>query len=115
LDVPLRVAWFDAMRGDGIFWVPGNILGRPLDSQVFSAWYSDGDPIVDGVIPPKGVAVCGTNWHGSAINPILGPIKWAYRAVDPSGGFYYAEYKFPQHMMLDVSQLENIERRSIDD
>jgi hypothetical protein len=45
---------------------------------------------VDGVILPGAAAVDARNWHGSAA-PSIGPTKWAYWAVDPSGGEHYAE------------------------
>jgi hypothetical protein len=90
LHLPLRVVWFEAFHREGRKWVPGNITGRTLTGQDFSEWYQDGDKIVDGVIPPGGVAVDARNWHGSAV-PTSEPIKWAYRAVDSSGKEHYAE------------------------
>jgi len=90
LDVPLRVVWFEAFHQEEGQWVPGNITGRTLTGQDFSEWYHDGDKIVGGVIPPRGAAVDARNWHGSSV-PTREPVKWAYRAVDPSGKEHYAE------------------------
>jgi hypothetical protein len=101
LNVPLRITWFNAFHRYLLGWTPRNILGRPLDGRVFSAWYSDGIAIIDGLIPPKESAVCGTNWHGSS-SAILGPVKWAYRAVDPSGAEYYAEVILERQIVFHV-------------
>ena len=90
LDVPLRVVWFEAFHWEGGRWVPGNITGRTLTGQDFSEWYTHGDKIIDGVIPPGSTAVDNRNWHGS-LRPTPEPMKWAYRAVAPSGTEHYAE------------------------
>jgi hypothetical protein len=89
-DVPLRITRFEAYHQAAGRWVAGNIMGRSLTAKDFSEWHPDGDQIVDGVIPPGGVAIDARNWHGSQ-NPTTGPTKWAYWAVDPSGVEHYAE------------------------
>ena len=90
LDVPLRVRKFEAFHWDGSKWIAGTIMKRELTAKDFSDWYGDGDPIVDGVIPPGGVAIDGRNWHASH-EPNRGPTRWAYWAVDPEGKEHYAE------------------------
>jgi hypothetical protein len=90
LDVPLRITRFEAYVQQGGRWVARNITGRSLTAQDFGEWYPDGVKVVDGMIPPGGVAVDVRNWHGSSA-PTNGPTKWAYWAVDPSGAEHYAE------------------------
>ncbi len=90
VDVPLRVVWFQAFYKEQDQWIPGNIYGRDLTAADFSKWYPDDVEVVDGVIPAGATARDARNWHGSEI-PSSGPIKWAYRAVDPQGNEYYAE------------------------
>jgi len=90
LDVPLRVVWFEAYHVENGKWIPGNVTGRTLTAKDFGEWYGDGDRIVDGVIPPRGTATDGRNWHGS-MRPKSDPVKWAYKAIDPSGVEHYAE------------------------
>jgi hypothetical protein len=90
LDVPLHIVWFEAFHRSSDIWVPNNIMRRSLTGEDFSAWYSDGEPIVHGVIPPGGVAVNACNWHGSNL-PLLISWKWAYKAEDAWGLDYYAE------------------------
>jgi hypothetical protein len=91
LDMPLRVVWFEAYSWVGGRWVANNIMRRPLTGKDFSDWYSDAEPIIEGVIPAGCVALNDCKWHGSNSAPIPGPVKWAYKAVDPSGAEYYAE------------------------
>jgi hypothetical protein len=82
--------WFEGYQYvDGV-WYPGNVLGRVLRGDEFSAWYTEGDRILGGVIPPKGTAACDVNWHGSDTPGPL-TVKWAFIAVDSSGNDYYAE------------------------
>jgi len=101
LNVPLQVIWFEGFeRMDGR-WVSNNIMRRTLTAKDFSDWYSDNTLIVNGVIPPKSVAVNACNWHGSN-HPILAATKWAYKALDPSGREYYTEIVLEQQMFLDV-------------
>lgn len=86
LSVPLQITWFAAyVLVDGA-WK----LGRELDTDKFVKWYTEGDPVPDGVIQPGQTAVCDPNWTGSQDQTAL-PVKWAYRAVAPDGQEYYAE------------------------
>lgn len=101
LEIPLRIVWFEAFFWVGWWWMPKNIMRRALTGKDFSAWYSDGSPIVDGVIPPGIAAVNGCNWHGSNALPISA-CKWAYRAEDPSGIEYYAEVVLKQSLIINV-------------
>ncbi len=102
LEVPLRVVWFEGFTRVGWQWIPGNIMGRNLTGKDFSAWYSDGESIVNGVIPPGVVAVNACNWHGSNNGPVLGSVKWAYKAEDPSGVAYYADVVLERQTFIDV-------------
>src|ERR1700693_716952 len=52
LDVPLRIIWFEGYNQLNGRWMAGNILGRTMTSADFSQWYTEGDPVVDGVIKP---------------------------------------------------------------
>jgi hypothetical protein len=87
---PLKIVWFEGFsRVDGR-WVPGNVLGRVLRGKTFSRWYTEGDPVENGVIPPGKTAVCDVNWHGSnSPAPLNG--KWAFIAVDDTGNDYFVE------------------------
>jgi hypothetical protein len=78
---PLKIVWFEGYGEDDGHWYPGNILGRVLREREFSEWYTEGDAVVDGVIPPGKTAACDVNWHGSA-SPEPLRAKWAYIAVD---------------------------------
>lgn len=64
-DRPLKFVWFEGYGAAGDAWYPGNVLGRALREEEFSAWYTEGDTITHGTIPPGGTAVCDVNWHGS--------------------------------------------------
>jgi hypothetical protein len=90
LTVPLRVVWFEGYHQESGQWVPGNILGRKLTAEEFSAWYTEGDKVIDGVIPPGRTASCDPNWHASN-SPRGVPGKWRYKALDPEGRAYYGE------------------------
>ena len=87
---PLKIVWFEGYGEDDGHWYPGNILGRVLREREFSEWYTEGDTVTDGVIPPGKTAVCDVNWHGSA-SPEPLRAKWAYIAVDPWGNDYFVE------------------------
>jgi len=87
---PLKIVWFEGYSEHDGAWYPGNVLGRTLRGEEFSAWYTEGDTIVDGVIPPGKTAVCDVNWHGSD-SPEPLRVKWAFIAIDPSGNDYYVE------------------------
>jgi len=89
-DRPLKIIWFEGYREVDGTWSPGNVLGRVLREEEFSSWYTEGDKITHGIIPPGQTAVCDVNWYGSD-SP--GPIrsKWALIAVDAAGNDYYAE------------------------
>jgi len=76
-----RPVWFEAYRESGGTWYPGNVLGRALRGEDFSAWYTEGDATVHGVIPPGSTAVCDVNWYGSN-SPEIVRSKWAFIAVD---------------------------------
>jgi hypothetical protein len=89
-DRPLRVVWFEAFHEMKGTWYGGNVLGRVLRGEEFSAWYTEGDRIDHGVIPPGKTAVCDVNWHGQD-SPGPMKVKWAFIVVDPSGHDYYAE------------------------
>ena len=89
-DHPVKIVWFEAYRENGGTWYPGNVLGRALRADEFSAWYTEGDPIAHGVIPAGRTAACDVNWYGSN-SPGTFRSKWAYIAVDTSGNDYYVE------------------------
>ena len=89
-DRPLKIVWFEGYREVDGTWVPGNVLGRALREEEFSSWYTEGDRISHGIIPPGQTAVCDANWHGSD-SPAPIRSKWAFIAVDPAGNDYYAE------------------------
>jgi len=102
---PLKIVWFEGyMYADGV-WYPGNVLGRVLREDEFSAWYTEGDRILAGVIPPGATAVCDVNWHASNTP---GPVasKWAFIAVDTSGNDYYVE------AVVDPSVIKVVESKS---
>ncbi len=88
--VPLRIVWFEGYSQINGTWVANNVKKRLLTGKDFVEWYSDGSPCPGGVIQPGTAAVCDPSWHGSD-KPQSGPMKWAYKAVDPSGREYYAE------------------------
>jgi hypothetical protein len=90
LDVPLRVIWFEGYTQVNGRWVANNILGRTLTAADFSQWYTEGDPVVDGVIKPGQTATCDPNWHAST-SPKGMRVKWAYKAAAPDGQEHYAE------------------------
>lgn len=93
LTVPLRIIWFEGFTFADGRWHGKNILNRALTGKDFSAWYSDGEVIVNGVIPPGISAVNNCNWHGSNA-PLHTTYKWAYKALDPSGAECYTEVVF---------------------
>src|SRR5262245_35700622 len=105
---PLRVVWFEGYSERDGTWYAGNVLGRVLRGEEFSAWYTEGDSVQHGVIPPGATAVCDVNWHGSdSPGPIR--VKWAFILVDTSGNDYYAE------AVVDQSVIKVIDARSLPD
>jgi hypothetical protein len=96
-DRPLKIVWFEGYREVNGTWYPGNVLGRVLREEEFSSWYTEGDKITHGIIPPGRTAVCDVNWYGSD-SP--GPIrsKWAFIAVDAAGNDYYAERSWTRRL-----------------
>jgi hypothetical protein len=87
---PLRIIWFESYFNFDGHWYGSNAFGKTLRSKDFSAWYSDGNLIENGIIKPGEKAVCDVNWHGSE-TPEFIPTKWGFIAVDDSGNDYYAE------------------------
>src|SRR6267143_7006399 len=78
---PLKIVWFEGYGQVGDAWRPGNVLGRVLREEEFSAWYTEGDATNHGIIGPHETAVCDVNWHGSN-SPAPANVKWAFIAVD---------------------------------
>jgi hypothetical protein len=87
---PLKIVWFEAYNKIEGVWYPGNINGRTLRGSEFSEWYTEGDVITDGIIPPGGVAVCDSNWHGSDWDE-PNEAKWSFIAIDKAGNDYFIE------------------------
>jgi hypothetical protein len=87
---PLRIVWFEGYREFQGRWFGSNVLGRTMRGEDFSAWYTEGDAVEHGVIPPGKTAVCDVNWHGSN-SPEPMNAKWAFIAVDGEGNDYFAE------------------------
>ncbi len=87
---PVRIVWFDGMSYYEDGWQPDTLAGHTLRGADFSDWYTEGDPIVDGVLPPGAVAICDANWQSNDTDELL-QIKWAYIAVDQHGNDYYVE------------------------
>jgi hypothetical protein len=98
---PLRIVWFQAYMKHGGQWVGENVLGRTLRSREFAAWYTDGDPVPNGVIQPGQTAVCDVNWS-SGTGPQFVPTKWAFIAVDDRGSDYYAEAAVDKNIARQV-------------
>ena len=88
--VPMHVVWFDHFLLHEGTWYPGNVKERPLTGLDFGQWYGDDGPLLRGRIDPGRAARCKVNWHLWG-EPVAGPRKWAYRAVDQNGGAHYAE------------------------
>ena len=104
-DRDLRVIWFESYTEFEGIWYPGNASGQVLRSEEFSSWYTEGDPIIDGVIPPGATAVCDVNWYGSEDNSLTLPrMKWAYIAVDEFGFDYYVESLVSADILNHVHQ-----------
>jgi hypothetical protein len=102
----LKIVWFDAYRERDGIWYPGNVLGRALRRPEFSAWYTEGDRIDDGVIPSGKTTICDVNWHGSD-SPEPMRTKWAFIAVDASGNDYYVEAE------VEPSVLKLVDHRTL--
>jgi hypothetical protein len=87
---PLRIVWFEAYFKRNGQWIAANVLGKTLRGREFTAWFTEGAPVKNGVINPGETAACGVNWSGSADSRFT-PTKWAFIAVDDDGNDYYAE------------------------
>lgn len=101
---PLKIVWFEAYAERGGTWHASNALGRVLRGAEFSAWYTEGAPTANGVIPPGATAACDVNWHGSN-SPEPMKMKWAFIAVDTSGNDYYVE------AVVDHSIIKTVETK----
>lgn len=89
-DHPLKIVWFGGFAQNDGKWVGIRLAGSgPLEGR-FSSSYTEGERIVDGVIPPGKAAVCDANWTGGSA-PDFARQKWAYVATDSAGNAYYAE------------------------
>jgi hypothetical protein len=87
---PLRVIRFTMYgRVKGVWKEFPNIRGHSLDSKDFTDWYSDGDVVRNGWIPPGKTAVCDPNYHWSTVDSIR-EVMWVYTAVDSKGKTYGA-------------------------
>jgi hypothetical protein len=71
-DRPFKVVWFEAFTEEDGWWYANNILDRTLRGREFSAWYTEGDDISNGVILPGQTAVCDVNWHGCLGSAAIG-------------------------------------------
>ncbi len=98
---PLKIIWFEGYLKDGEVWYPGNVLGRALRGKEFSAWYTEGAKIQNGIIMPGQVAVCDVNWHGSNY-PEVKPMKWSYIAVDSEGNDFFIEAEVPPNVVFTL-------------
>jgi len=87
---PLKVVWFEDYLEDNGDWYSANVLGRTMRSEDFSAWYTEGSKIINGVIQPGETAVCVVNWHGSLSKEYVNS-KWSYILIDDRGNDYFVE------------------------
>ena len=98
---PMKIVWFDCYSFYDEQWYADTIMGHVLRGSDFSRWYTEGDQISDGIIPPGAVAVCDANWYGSDTDELV-PSKWAYIAVDQSGNDYFFEGVVDQDVMTHL-------------
>jgi hypothetical protein len=87
-DKPLKIVWFEGYSCHEDIWCPGNVLGKALRGEEFTAWYTEVDTILAGVIPPGKIAVCNVNWHGNTL-PGFMRVKWSFIAIDQNGNDYF--------------------------
>ena len=87
---PLKVVWFEGYLEENGNWYAANITGHTMRSKDFSAWYTEGAKVINGVIPPGEFAACDVNWHGSENKEYIN-MKWSYILVDDKGKDYFVE------------------------
>lgn len=87
---PLKVVWFESYIEHNGHWYAANILGHTMREKDFSAWYTEGSKIINGVIQPGDTAACDVNWHGSQSKEYINT-KWSYILVDDKGNDYFVE------------------------
>ena len=105
-NVPMTILRFEGCSQIEGKWHPNNIRRRTLTSQDFSEWYTEGDQIINGVIPAGKIATCDTNWHGGNSLP-LAPCKWVFMAEDENGNLYGVQSVVDHKITKLVTKADN--------
>jgi thiol-disulfide isomerase/thioredoxin len=87
---PLRVTSFDGYYLFAGEWVSLNQNAPGFTNQQFVEWYTKGDTLADGWIPPGATASDASNWV-RFYTPEPPRCKWVYAAEDTAGNAVYAE------------------------
>lgn len=87
---PLRVTSFGGYYVLGGEWVSLNQNTPDFTHEQFAEWYTAGDTLSDGWIPPGATASDASNWV-RFYTPEPPRCKWGYTAEDTAGNAFYAE------------------------